>query len=93
MYAHCPDCETELDQSSGICPACRWDPILSIQQPELPELPTSLTERYRGSELDSGWSSTTVRGSTVSRGRALVILGLLGLVAMYWVVLVTIGNL
>ena len=51
MNAYCPECETELDVTTGICPACRWDPMVSrtvvVPRPE-PESELSLTERYRG---------------------------------------------
>ena len=26
MSAYCPECETDLDPTTGTCPACRWDP-------------------------------------------------------------------
>lgn len=91
MYAFCPDCETELDQSTGICPACRWDPILSVQQVQSYEPELSLTERYRGTEYDGGWTTVTVTRTPVSRGRAVVVVGLLVLASIYWVVLTFMG--
>ncbi len=84
MNAYCPDCETELDQNTGICPACRWDPLIdNVRQQVAPagsEL--SLTERYRGTQFDL---STQVAGRhySVSRGRTFVIIGLLAAAGLY----------
>src|SRR5688572_18187142 len=33
MNTYCPECETELDQTTGVCPACRWDPYLIAPKP------------------------------------------------------------
>ena len=87
MNAYCPDCETELDQSTGICPACRWDPLLSTAQPSIEpaESTMSLTERYRGTEYDMQAryvaSGAATRG--VSRGRTFVVVGLLAIAGLY----------
>jgi len=87
MNAYCPDCETELDQSTGICPACRWDPLLSTAQPPVQpaESAMSLTERYRGTEYDLGtqYVASSAASSGVSRGRAFVVLGLLAAASLY----------
>ena len=51
-WRFCPHCETQLDEATGICPACRWDPLESpAPVPAAPE--QSLMERYRGTEYDS----------------------------------------
>jgi len=78
MNAYCPDCETELDQRTGICPACRWDPyaasLRSTAQPRAPEM--SLTERYRGTQYDLHAEFVDDRLASDSRGRAFVLIGL-----------------
>ncbi len=86
MNAYCPECETELDQNSGICPACRWDPTavaFSVQAPtDGREL--SLTERYRGTEYDVSLHQAAFNDATsVSRGRAFVLVGLVAAVGLY----------
>jgi hypothetical protein len=51
-WRFCPHCETQLDEATGICPACRWDPLdVPPTAPAGPEV--SLMERYRGTEYDS----------------------------------------
>ena len=83
MNAYCPDCETELDQSTGICPACRWDPLLSTAQAAQPTAPQiSLTERYRGTEYDLRSEYMVAPIATVSRGRTFVLVGLAAVVAL-----------
>ena len=94
MNAYCPDCETELDQNTGICPACRWDPLMaSAQQPaELAEPEQSLTERYRGTEFETQWETAAVgRNTGVSRGRAFVVAGLLAAAGLYGIALGFLG--
>ena len=95
MNAYCPECETDLDPSTGICPACRWDPLIStavrdvstVQQPEM-----SLTERYRGTQYDFSLQSAMVSSHQgVSRGRAFVIVGLIAAVSLYGVVMGAMG--
>ena len=86
MNAYCPECETELDVTTGICPACRWDPLTVRpdvtpvdQEPEM-----SLTERYRGTEYDVQLAQAAMsENSGVSRGRAFVIVGLVAAVGLY----------
>jgi len=92
MNAYCPDCETELDQSTGICPACRWDPLLAVQQPALlTEREMSLTEKYRGTQYDPHPELAMAGNSGISRGRAFVIMGLVAAAAVYGIVLALIG--
>jgi hypothetical protein len=94
MNAYCPECETDLDPGTGICPACRWDPLLApgqitrrnVRPPEM-----SLTERYRGTPYGLALQSEAVgdpasMSSGVSRGRIFVIVGLVASVALYGVV-------
>jgi hypothetical protein len=89
MNAYCPECETELDQTTGICPACRWDPYaVATQTAARPEAPTSISERYRGTPYDPSWDGAVARHSAgVSRGRVLVIGGLLGVAGFYGIIL------
>ena len=46
MNAYCPECETELDITTGICPACRWDPMVArtVQEPQQQEPEMSLPD-------------------------------------------------
>lgn len=86
MNAYCPECETELDQNSGICPACRWDPtaIAAAIQPASQEPEMSLTERYRGTQYDISLQQAAFNDSTsVSRGRSFVIVALVAGAALY----------
>ena len=93
MNAYCPDCETELDQSTGICPACRWDPLLSsAQQPARPAEPEmSLTERYRGTQYDVRLEVASGGFPGVTRGRVFVIVGLLAAAGLYGVAFGVLG--
>lgn len=94
MNAYCPECETELDQATGICPACRWDPTVAalaarsqVQEPEM-----SLTERYRGTQYDISLQQAAFNDATsVSRGRAFVLMALVACVALYGVVIGALG--
>ena len=93
MNAYCPTCETELDQSTGICPACRMDPAIAAQlrsvAPTEPEL--SLTERYRGTRFDIAAGEVAARDSSVSRGRSFVLVSLIGGAGLYVLVLAGMG--
>jgi len=95
MNAYCPECETDLDRFTGICPACRWDPLLStdvrtVKTTKPAEM--SLTERYRGTPYDfSLQSEAATQHSGVSRGRVLVVVGLITGVALYGIVLSLMG--
>ena len=84
-WRFCPRCETQLDDETGICPACRWDPL--DVQPEPERQPTSLVERYRGTEYDSHLlAEATMRSraaSTGPRGRTYLMVGLLVVLALY----------
>jgi hypothetical protein len=93
MNAYCPECETELDPTSGICPACRWDAGFSkgystIRTGQASE--GSISDRYRGTAYDSSVQFAEVIHHTdngISRGRTFVIIGLVIGVIFYGVVL------
>jgi hypothetical protein len=91
MNAYCPECETDLDGNTGICPACRWDPLTATDMRTASAIKTaemSLTERYRGTAYDLVLQSDAASHQTgVSRGRVLVIVGLIGGAALYGAVL------
>lgn len=95
MNAYCPECETELDITTGICPACRWDPMVArtvtepISGSDAPEL--SLTERYRGTRFDVGSQQALVERHPVSRGRAFVLIALVAGVFLYGGVMSAMG--
>jgi uncharacterized Zn finger protein (UPF0148 family) len=96
MNAYCPECETDLDQATGICPACRWDPTMAAleakSQPAGPEM--SLTERYRGTQYDITLQQAAFDDAThVSRGRAFVLVGLVAGVALYGFIMTSMGIL
>ncbi len=85
MQAHCPDCETELDQADGICPACGWDPVISVFHVEAQGSEVASNDGY-GGEFDAGWWIAATKNAPVSRGRALIIATLLAMAAVYGVV-------
>lgn len=94
MNAYCPECETDLDQSTGICPACRWDPLIAAAaQPvqQQPERELSLTERYRGTSFDVAAAEHAVDRSPVSRGRAFVVVSLVTGASLYALVVSVMG--
>jgi uncharacterized Zn finger protein (UPF0148 family) len=94
MNAYCPECETELDQNTGICPACRWDPtvVALAAAPKADERTMSLTERYRGTEYDVSLHQAAFNdATTVSRGRAFVLVGLVAGVGLYGVAMSAMG--
>jgi predicted ATP-dependent serine protease len=94
MNAYCPECETELDITTGICPACRWDPMVArtvtAQQPET-EREMSLTERYRGTRFDVAQQQLAMEGHHSSRGRTFVAVGLVAGVFLYGGVMSAMG--
>ena len=95
MNAYCPECETDLDGNTGICPACRWDPRAATDvRATSATKPTeiSLTERYRGTAYDFVLQSDAASHQAgISRGRVLVIVGLIGGAALYGAVLSMMG--
>jgi hypothetical protein len=94
MNAYCPECETELDITTGICPACRWDPMVvrTVVEPSSePDREMSLTERYRGTGFDISTQQAAVEGTHVSRGRAFVLLALAAGVVLYGGVMSAMG--
>jgi hypothetical protein len=93
MSAYCPECETDLDQATGICPACRWDPlIVAHSRPMVAEDPKlSLTERYRGTRFDVAANDVVVGAPSVSRGRTFVVVSLVAGVSLYGAVMMVMG--
>jgi predicted ATP-dependent serine protease len=86
MNAYCPECETELDVTTGICPACRWDPLVARTmnaRPQEPQREMSLTERYRGTQFDVSMQQAIDERAHVSRGRAFVLMALVAAVGLY----------
>jgi hypothetical protein len=47
--ASCPECETELNQHTGVCPACSWERSSYVAQvaPDTQD-EGSYSERYNG---------------------------------------------
>ena len=92
MNAYCPECETELDVTTGICPACRWDPMVvqTVVAPRASEPELSLTERYRGTRFDVS-EQVALEDHSVSRGRAFVIIALVAGVFLYGGVISAMG--
>jgi hypothetical protein len=84
MQAHCPDCETELNQADGSCPACGWGPILSVFHIEAQGSEVASNDGY--GEFDAGWSIAAAKNAPVFRGRTLTIAALLAMAAVYGVV-------
>ena len=98
MNAYCPECETELDPTSGICPACRWDPdftngYTAVRRASVME--GSITDRYRGTAYDTSvqFSDVVHVDTSVSRGRMFVVVGLVVGVVLYGLVLTSVVNL
>lgn len=94
MNAYCPECETELDVTTGICPACRWDPLAvrtDIAKPVDNEPEMSLTERYRGTRFDGVQQQLTMEDHHSSRGRAFVAVALVAGVFLYGGVMSAMG--
>ena len=96
MNAYCPECETELDITTGICPACRWDPLVArtVTAAKEAEPELSLTERYRSSTIDVYQQQAALDDAAragVSRGRAFVVVSLIAGVVLYGGVVSAIG--
>ena len=86
MNAYCPECETELDVTTGICPACRWDPmtVRPTITPVEDDPDVSLTERYRGTQYDLQLQQAAMNDHVgPSRGRAFVLIALVAAVGLY----------
>ncbi len=93
MNAYCPECETELDQATGICPACRWDPIVAqtIVAPREEEPEMSLTERYRGTRYDVSAHTATEHAPVVPRSRAVILVALVAGAGVYGLIVNSMG--
>lgn len=86
-WRFCPHCETQLDEATGICPACRWDP-LDEPPPTAAAPEPSLMERYRGTEYDSleAMGPTMAerrRTGPTTKAKMLMLAGVLTLVGLY----------
>jgi hypothetical protein len=87
-WRFCPHCETQLDDTTGICPACRWDP-LDVPPPAAAEPEMSLMERYRGTQYDSqlAVAPALVEGQRpagpTTKARLFLLAGVLALVGIY----------
>ena len=98
MSAYCPECETDLDPTTGTCPACRWDPDFAHGYSTLRRSRTdegSITERYRGTAYDSSvqFAEIAQMEPSVSRGRVFVVIGLVIGLVVYGVVLTSMAHL
>jgi hypothetical protein len=100
MSAYCPHCETDLDEATGICPACRWNSraaALLAQSAELKaqeleqEAARSLTERYRGTQYDIAAERVALAQGGVSRARAFVVVALIAGLVLYGVIISAMG--
>ena len=86
MNPYCPDCETELDQATGICPACRSAPSLEATRSNtLPKDDISYTERYGGTEAQPQ-PLDAMPTSGDSRDRVVVAVELLAGAGVYGVI-------
>ena len=87
-WRFCPHCETQLDEGTGICPACRWDP-LAEPAPAAPEPERSLVDRYRGTPYDSSRLTAQAvvgehrRAGAPPKVKLLLIVGVLALFGLY----------
>ncbi|MFN8623252.1 MAG: hypothetical protein U0869_21145 [Chloroflexota bacterium] len=87
-WRFCPNCETQLDDATGICPACRWDP-LDVPPPAAAEPEMSLMERYRGTQYDTqltmapAMAEQARHGGPTAKARLILLAGVLALVAIY----------
>lgn len=86
-WRFCPHCETQLDDATGICPACRWDPF-DAPPPATAEQKMSLLERYRGTEYDSLMTSAPAMVGRQSHGpttkfKLLMLASVLALLGLY----------
>ena len=98
MNAFCPECETELDNESGICPACRWDSGFTKGSGVVRTIRTnegSISDRYRGTAYDSSvlFSQVVHADAGVSRGRMFVVVGLVVGIVLYGLVLTSMVQL
>jgi hypothetical protein len=97
QYAHtlfasttaCPQCETELDQASGICPACRWDAALAshVTATAPTEDDVSFSERYRGTEYHHLMATINESEEGPGRTRLLLVVGLFGILGLFYFIL------
>jgi hypothetical protein len=86
-WRFCPNCETQLDDATGICPACRWDP-LDAPPPAAAAPDVSLMERYRGTQYDSQLAIAQQlvqrrHAGPTTTARLFLLAGVLALVGIY----------
>lgn len=87
MPMTCPECETELDQVSGVCPACRWDtsrvaaPVDSQDAAD-----ETYTDRYRGTAHHHQMSFGEANDEGTMRARAFLIVAMVGLLGLFYFV-------
>jgi hypothetical protein len=94
MSAYCPNCETDLDERYGICPACRWDPAaVGLAPAPTAESRLSLTERYRGTAHEALPAVSFAGERPLPRGRLFVLVGLVATAALYAAVMAHMGLL
>jgi hypothetical protein len=97
MNAYCPECETELEPISGICPACRWESGFSKGYGTVRSTQTnegSISERYRGTAYDASVHLAQAANvePSVSRGRLFVVVGVVIGIVVYGVVLTSMAH-
>jgi hypothetical protein len=89
-WEFCPHCETQLDDATGICPACRWDPR-EVAPRAQPAATRSITERYRGTAFEGREASAALAvapGGRVSRARLFLLIGMILVMALYGTLIV-----
>lgn len=87
-WQFCPYCETQLDEETSICPACRWDPLAPAKPDTTSDRDVSLVDRYRGTEYDSAAYDAAMvlpgqAHAPAGRARTIVLVGILALVGLY----------
>jgi hypothetical protein len=83
MPMTCPQCETELDQASGICPACRWDGS-QVATPTNPSDDESYTDRYRGTAYHHQMTFQSAPSDGAARTRIALVVALIGIVGIMY---------
>lgn len=73
----CPQCETELDAVTGVCPACLWDHSQLLTPSSVTEeRQQSYSERYRGPSPSSQMLMVTPTETGMARGRVFVLMAI-----------------
>ncbi len=84
MPMTCPQCETELDQASGICPACRWD-ASQVATPADPSDDESYTDRYRGTAHHHQMAFRSATNAGTARTRIVLVVALVGILGIMYI--------